>query len=120
MKYLVFCYCLFLAVNASAGSITPITIFQNNTNTSADDDNYAGIEPEKIVDARRSMMAAIRYMEQNYSTEQFAQYAVRLNQSDRRRAINKGQTPPEQLSKEILQDKEKIADYLRSRQEWIY
>jgi hypothetical protein len=120
MKYLLFCYCLFLAVNASAGSITPMTTFPNNTSTSADDDNYAGIEPEKVVDAQRSLMATIRYMEQNYSTEQFADYAVRLNQSDRRKAIKKGETPPELLSKEILQDKEKIADYLRSRQDWIY
>ena len=119
MKYLVFLYCLFLISDALAGTITPMT-YQNTSEEYTDDDNYAGIEPNKIVDAQRSMRSIIRYMEQNYSTEQLAQYAMRLNQSDRRMAISKGQTPPELLSKEILQDKEKIADYLRSRQEWTY
>ena len=119
MKYLVFYCCLFLISDAFAGTITPM-VYQNTSEEYTNDDNYAGIEPEKIVSAQRSMRVAIRYMEQNYSTEQLAQYAMRLNQSDRRKAISKGQTPPEPLSKGVLQDKEKIADYLRSRQEWTY
>lgn len=119
MRYIVFLSCFFLAMNAQAGSITHLQdrIFPTITDS---DEMYNGIAPERIAKTQRATAAHIQYMLQNYSLEEMAQYAIRINNNERQIAIDANRTPPARLSQEILQDKEKIAQYLRSRFDWTY
>ena len=57
----------------------------------------------------------IEYMLDNYSLPQLAQYAVRVNRAQREAAKRAGTTLPPKLTREILQDREKIGQYLRSQ-----
>lgn len=119
MKYFIACFCFCFAFSAHAGSITPLEapLYPSYIDT---DTNVGGISAEKIIQLQRPMNAHIRYMQENYSTEQMASYAARINSMERQNAIAAGKEPPEKLTPEILKDKEKIADYLRSRYKWSY
>lgn len=67
------------------------------------------------VNAKKDVNQDIVYMMNNYSLEEMAQYAVRINKADRQAAEAAGKVLPAKLSRETLQDKELIAEYLRSR-----
>ena len=74
-----------------------------------------GAEIAMAVNAQKDVNQNIVYMMNNYSLEEMAQYAVRLNKSDRQTAAAEDRPLPEKLNREILSSKENIAEYLRSR-----
>ena len=84
--------------------------FSLNNKMSIDDAEIA-----IAVNAQKGVNQNIVYMMNNYSLEEMAQYAVRLNKSDRQTAAAEGKPLPEKLNREILSSKENIAEYLRSR-----
>ena len=71
--------------------------------------------PEDIADIQMYSNKEINYMVENYSTPELAKIAIQLNKAQTEAAKMNGSTPPAKLTKEILTDKEKIADYLRSQ-----
>lgn len=85
-------------------------------------DKTYNLEDMKIlmaVDAHKNVNQEIIYMMNNYSLEEMAQYAIRLNKADRQVAAAGGMPIPEKLSREVLSDKRLIAEYLRSRYDFI-
>lgn len=67
-----------------------------------------------ISQAQFSSNKEIQYMLENSSLPELARYAIRINQAQIEAAKRSGRTPPEKLTREILSDRDKIADYLRS------
>lgn len=76
--------------------------------------------PEDIANVQLYNNKEIEYMVENYSTPQLAKVAIELNKAQTEAARMNGSTPPARLTKEILSDKEKIADYLRSQYKFSY
>lgn len=76
--------------------------------------------PKKVAKAQFSENKRIQYMVDNYTLPQLARYAVQLNQAEINRAKVSGQKPPAKLTRTILEDREKIADYLRSHYKFTY
>lgn len=76
--------------------------------------------PEDIANIQMYSNREINYMVENYSTPQLAKMAIELNKAQIEAAKMNGSTPPARLTKEILSDKEKIADYLRSQYKFSY
>jgi len=76
--------------------------------------------PSEVAKAQFDENREIQYMIDNYSVEEMAQLAIQLNQALRREAISAGETPPAKLSAEVLQNKEKLGEYLRSQYKFSY
>lgn len=76
--------------------------------------------PQAIAQAQRSANNEIEYMIENYSLPKLAQYAVHLNQLQIKEAKASGDTIPPKLTKEILSDRQKIGEYLRSFYKFSY
>ena len=72
------------------------------------------VPPQKIADDQYPADKNIQYMLDNYSLERMAQYAIRLNNAQIKAAEAQGTTVPARLSRETLESKEKIAEYLSS------
>lgn len=102
---------LMFSTFAFAGAIEVLPEdFSLNKKMSIDDAEIA-----MTVNAQKDVNQNIVYMMNNYSLEEMAQYAVRLNKSDRQTAAAEGKPLPEKLNREILRSKASIAEYLRSR-----
>ena len=76
--------------------------------------------PEDIAEIQAASNREINYMLDNYSTPQLAREAIRLNKAQIAAAQKSGITPPARLSKEMLSDRNKLADYLRSQYKFSY
>jgi len=76
--------------------------------------------PNQVAGVQLSANKRIQYMVDNYTTPKLAQFAVRLNQSEIQAAKLSGQKPPATLSRAVLEDREKIADYLREHYKFKY
>ena len=83
-------------------------------------ENWNVASPTDIAEARRTDMSQIEYMADNYSLSELALYAVRLNKSQIETAKRSGVTPPAKLTRDILQDRDKIVDYLRHQYDFKY
>ncbi|MEE6207313.1 MAG: hypothetical protein VZR95_04590 [Alphaproteobacteria bacterium] len=77
-------------------------------------------EPQQVAGVQLSANKRIQYMIDNYTTPQLAQQAVQLNQAEINQARISGQKPPAKLTRAILDDREKIADYLREHYKFKY
>lgn len=77
-------------------------------------------DPENIAGIQRYDNREIEYMVQNYSAPELAREAIRINNAQRQAALRSGATPPAKLTREILQSKEKTAEWLRSQYKFSY
>lgn len=82
--------------------------------------NYNVLSPHDVIQAQSSSNREIEYMLKNYSLPELAKTAIQINKSQIEAAKRDGEVPPAKLTKEILSDKEKIADYLRSQYKFSY
>lgn len=78
------------------------------------------VPPQQIADVQHPSEKSIQYMLDNYSLERMAQYAIRLNSAQIKAAEAQGTPVPAKLSRETLQSKDKIAEYLRSLYRYEY
>lgn len=62
----------------------------------------------------------IQYMIDNYTLPQLAQQAIQLNKAEIEQAKMDKKEIPAKLTREILEDREKIADYLRQYYKYRY
>ena len=76
--------------------------------------------PKDIAKIQLESNRSVEYMVENYTLPELAQYAVRLNEAQRNAAKINGGTVPPRLTREILQDRDNIADYLRSQYKFSY
>lgn len=111
MRYILFWAFLLISLSATAGEIMQLP--EDYMLKQSFDRNNMDISMS--VNAKKDVNHDIAYMMINYSAEEMAQYAIRINKAERQAAADAGQSLPPKLSKEILQNKELIAKYLRSR-----
>lgn len=76
--------------------------------------------PEDIAEIQRYSNREINYMVEHYSTPQMAKYVIQVNKAQIAAAKRDGTPVPPRLTKEILSDKNKMADYLRSQYKFRY
>lgn len=76
--------------------------------------------PEDIANIQVYSSREIEYMVKNYSTAKLAKIAIDMNRAQTAEAKRNGTKLPARLTKEILSDKDKIADYLRSQYKFSY
>ena len=76
--------------------------------------------PEDIANIQVYSNREINYMVENYSTAKLAKVAIDLNRAQTAAAKRNGVQPPAHLTNEILSDKAKIAEYLRSHYKFRY
>ena len=114
IKYVLLCalFCVLSSTNAYA-------LIGDGVDTRTVSDLYVPA-PEDIANIQLYSNKEIEYMVENYSTPQLAKVAIELNKAQTEAAKMNGSTPPARLTKEILTDKEKIADYLRSQYKFSY
>lgn len=82
--------------------------------------NYNVPSPNDVAKAQLPLDREVQYMLDNYSLPQLAQYAVQINKSQIAAAKRSGREVPAKLTKEILSDREKIGEYLRSIYRYRY
>lgn len=111
MRYLLFSVFLLTVLPVQAGEIIPLP----EDYMIKQPIDIANIDISMSVDSKKDINQEIIYMMNNYSLEDMALYAVRINKADRQAAQAAGRPLPAKLSRETLQDKELIAKYLRSR-----
>lgn len=125
MRFILALAILLYSVNVSAGEIRRLTP-QDTVEAKKAEDAIEKIDllnvpsPEAIVAAQSVENAQLEYMMQHYTTEQMAQYAIRISRAQRAAAKKAGQPLPEKLTKEQLQSKEALRDYLRSMYNFKY
>lgn len=76
--------------------------------------------PEDIANIQIYSNREIEYMVKHYSTAKLAKVAIDMNRAQTAAAKRNGTKPPARLTKEILSDKAKIAEYLRSQYKFSY
>lgn len=111
MRYILFFALLLISTPITAGEIMPLP--EDYAITQSADTSKASAPTQ--VNPKKQGYRDIIYMMNNYSVEEMAQYAIHLNKAERQAAASSGKPLPAKLSKEILQNKELIAEYLRSR-----
>lgn len=72
------------------------------------------VSPKNTAKAQHTMNQVLQNMYDTYSLPELAHYALRLNEAQIREALRNGQTPPKTLTREILTDRDKIIEYLKS------
>ena len=70
--------------------------------------------PTDIAKIQNSARREIQFMLDTYSDAELQAYAKRINKQAIKNAKENGKTVPPKLSKEILSDRKKIGEYLRS------
>lgn len=70
--------------------------------------------PKRTAKAQHSMNQVLQNMYDTYSLPELAHHALRLNEAKIRAARREGYTPPKPLTREILSDRDKIIEYLKS------
>lgn len=76
--------------------------------------------PEDIANIQLYSNREINYMVEHYSVPQMAKYVIDVNKAQIATAKMNGNPLPPRLTKEILSDKNKMADYLRSQYKFSY
>ena len=76
--------------------------------------------PEDIAEIQAFSNREINYMLQKYSTPQLAKTAIEINRAQIEAAKKNGTTPPAKLTEDILTNRDKLADYLRSQYKFSY
>lgn len=76
--------------------------------------------PQDIAHIQLYSNKEIEYMIKNYSTPELAKRAIQINKAQTEIAKQNGSELPPKLTREILSDKEKIAEYLRSLYKFSY
>jgi len=82
--------------------------------------NFNVPAPQDIAHIQLYSNKEIEYMIKNYSTPELARKAIQINKTQTEIAKQNGTELPPRLTKEILSDKEKIAEYLRSLYKFSY
>ena len=82
-------------------------------------DKYV-VSPVKAAKAQHTMNSHLQRMYDTYSLPELARHALRLNQAQIRAAKRNGTTVPKPLTREILTDRDKIIEYLKSEYEFKY
>ena len=77
-------------------------------------------KPKDIAQAQLSAYKEVDYMVENYSLPELARVAIRINKVAIAQAHQNGTIPPTKLTREIIQDREKLADYIRSQYKFTY
>jgi len=116
---------LLITTNVYAGEIRRLTPQEmNNKKPVSITEDPADIlnipSPESIVAAQSAQNAQLEYMMEHYTTEQMAQYAIRISRAHIAAARKAGTPPPARLTKEQLSSKEALRDYLRSMYNYTY
>jgi len=76
--------------------------------------------PVNVIEAQHATNKEIQYMMDNYSLPELARYAMNINKRAIKEAKIRNTTPPPRLTREILTDREKIGEYLRSLYKFEY
>ena len=76
--------------------------------------------PEAVVSIQDTQDSEIEYMIENYSQPELAQYTVEMYKTAVRNAKINGNELPPKPTREILNDKQKIGEYLRSFYKFTY
>ncbi|MBQ8672117.1 MAG: hypothetical protein IJ525_06320 [Alphaproteobacteria bacterium] len=76
--------------------------------------------PVNVIEAQHGSNKDIQYMLDNYSLPELARYAMNINKRAIKEAKIRNTTPPPKLTREILTDREKIGEYLRSLYKFEY
>ena len=76
--------------------------------------------PREVVNIEASNNRHIQYMIDNYTLPQLAQQAIQLNKAEIEQAKADKKAVPAKLTREILEDRDKIADYLRQHYKFRY
>lgn len=76
--------------------------------------------PEAIANLQNTQDSEIDYMVEHYSQPELAQYAVEMYKAEVRNAKLTGKALPPRPTREILSDKQKIGEYLRSFYKYSY
>jgi hypothetical protein len=111
MKKTVLSLSVLLSLTAVAGAADMDNTLLGNENV---------ISPEEVVKAQSAENRLIDYMLKTYSDKKLIAYAKMLNKSDIDKAKILGATPPALLTDEDLSDRNKIGEYLRSRNKYTY
>lgn len=83
--------------------------------------NEANVAPPKtVVDLQNPQDTEIDYMIEHYSQPELAKYAIEMYKTEVRNAKLKGIEPPEKPTREMLEDKQKIGEYLRNFYKFSY
>lgn len=82
-------------------------------------DKYV-VSPAKIAKAQHGMNSHLQRMYDTYSLPELARHALHLNQAQIRAAKRRGTEVPKPLTREILSDRDKIIEYLKSEYEFKY
>ena len=77
-------------------------------------------KPKDVAQAQLSTYKDVEYMVENYSLPELARVAIRINKVAIAQARKNGTTPPAKLTREMIQDREKLADYIRSQYKFTY
>ena len=95
--------------------------FTRNLKTDIDSVQNAYVPaPKDVAKIQLESNKRVEYMIENYTLPELAQYAVRMNEAQRNAAKLSGEQIPPRLTREILEDRNKIADYLRSQYKYNY
>lgn len=95
--------------------------FTKDLKTDINDVNNAYVpSPKDVAKMQLESNKRIEYMIENYTLPELAQYAVRMNDAQRNAARLSGEQMPPRLTREILENRNKIADYLRSQYKYNY
>ncbi|MCQ2734961.1 MAG: hypothetical protein MJ212_03300 [Alphaproteobacteria bacterium] len=95
--------------------------FTKNLKTDITNVNEANVpSPKDIAKIQLESNKRVEYMVENYTLPELAQYAIRMNEAQRNSAKLNGTQIPPRLTREILEDRNKIADYLRSQYKYTY
>lgn len=76
--------------------------------------------PEAIADLQNTQDSEIEYMITNYSQPELAQYTIEMYKTAVRSAKLTGKELPPKPTREMLADKQKIGEYLRSFYKYSY
>ena len=76
--------------------------------------------PRQVAKIQSGANKHVQYMIDNYSLPQLAQQAIQINRAEIEQAKMAKQKVPAKLTREILEDRDKIADYLRQHYSFSY
>ena len=108
----IFSWVIGLAICGCIGAASAQTI------SKANEPNIA--PPEQIADLQNTQDLEIEYMLANYSQPELAKYTIEMYKAAARNAKLTGKELPPKPTREMLADKQKIGEYLRSFYKYSY
>ena len=95
--------------------------FMNTASAQTDKSNEPNIAPPDAITAlQNTQNNEIEYMIEHYSQPELAQYAVEMYKAEVRNDKLTGKQIPPKPTREMLADKQKIGEYLRSFYKYSY